>query len=169
MRVLGIDPGHSGGAVVWDGTSVLQCVEWKRVDNGYRIRTAPRRSWTVADLFLTTVQIGRLVDLETIDVVVLEALYIPRSARGYASVLRAAEARGILSQLHMWSTAELHEPRATQWRKKVFGSGAGNRNQSKQNARRHAKAYPGVTLPKSDHVCEALCLAQYGSMMCSDS
>tara|TARA_R110000744_G_scaffold293382_1_gene403776 strand:- start:252 stop:761 length:510 start_codon:yes stop_codon:yes gene_type:complete len=159
---LGIDPGHTGGAVVWDGADVRLAWEWKRVDKGYRIRTEPRVGEVVDDLSVVAMRLTAEARRLGVSVVVLEALYIPRKSGGYASVLRAAEARGILSQVGMWTGAEVYDPRPSQWRKRVWGRAPGNRHEAKRRARMWASTYPGILLPKSDHVCEALCLAQYG-------
>ena len=54
---LGIDPGHTGGAVVWDGADVRLAWEWKRVDKGYRIRTEPRVGEVVDDLSVVAMRV----------------------------------------------------------------------------------------------------------------
>lgn len=164
MAYLGIDPGHTGGAVIWDGVEVCLAWEWKRVDEGYRIRTAPRVGTVVEDLSVVVMRLSSEARRLCVDAMALEALYVPRKAGGYASVLRAAEARGILSQVAMWTGAELYEPRPAEWRKEVWGRAPGNRHEAKRRARIHGETFPGLLLPKSDHVCEALCLAQFAEM-----
>ena len=92
-------------------------------------------------------------------------MYIPSKVLGAASVLRASEARGILSQVHMWTDTTLMEPASTQWRKKVWGKSPPSRGEAKKQARTYAQTVDGMTLPKSDHACEALCMAEYGRMI----
>ena len=162
---LGIDPGHTGGAVIWDGSKIVLAWEWKRVDGGYRVRTEPRVGETLSDLSVVAMHLTSRARHAGVKVVALEALYIPRKTGGYASVLRAAEARGIISQVATWTSSHLYEPRPTQWRKELWGASPGNRHEAKRKARIWGETHPGLLLPKSDHVCEALCLAQYGEKM----
>lgn len=167
MISLGIDPGQTGGAVFYDGERVVSCIEWRRSGGVYVCRNKPRQVARVDHLWEVAKKIELMAVALGVQCVVLEGMYVPKNAFGGGSVLRAAEARGILSLAHAMRLkklgVEMFEPRPTHWRKTVFGYSPPRRAIAKRKAKQFAKAHAkGLDLLKSDHVCEAFCLARYG-------
>ena len=144
------------GAVLW-------CLEWSsHKSRGFRLRSKPRQCWYVASLLevlMTIVEMCR--DSGRVRIVAIESLYLPPKKN--RAFLRCIESRGVLGEsVGLLKPDVLLEPTPLQWRKAVLGVGVRNRKQAKKLALTAVRKVPSITLPQSDHVAEAYCIAEFG-------
>ena len=144
--------------------TVCWCLEWTpHKVHGFKIRSVSRQVDYVGTLLDVLYRIVELTEeyTRTVDVVAIEQLYIP--PRKNRAFLRSVESRGVLAEgVGILKPSTYAQPTPLQWRKAMLGTGVRNRKQAKACALNVVSKVPGITLPQSDHVAEAYCIAQYG-------
>jgi len=176
-RVLAIDPGRTGAAVlaIGDGSSIARAGgawTWRPRKHGYTLQRGCGGKVGVADLHEVACELRAAA--EGIEALVVEGLFAPRRETGEAQgkhlarmarQLTLAQSKGeVLGPLRSL-TPTLYEPMAREWRAKVLRCG--------NKRRKVAEAYALKVVPAhimSDlgplaanvHVVEAAAMAYFG-------
>ena len=180
MIVVGIDPGHSGGAIAVQSGRVIAGLSWRRygrkVPPTY-IRITWRRDDGICDEFSGNPLMHTVIDdfligiamLGGPDAMAVEGLFVPRHP-SKGTITHAETTGRVLGSAERWCIT-IFRPKASEWRPMILGL---RPNCSSDDAERAAMM---ALMPKrgilqgyrdlprgirdSMHVAEAACLAKY--------
>lgn len=175
--VLGVDPGHSGGAVLLrDGEHVERAWAWRRRSRKagkiYELRSVGEHSWRIEGEFprLADAMCWVLGDCPKPYDLVVEGL-LPHRKSSAQSLISLGEATGVQVGVFTQGAQRLWRPVASEWRRRL-GLGVG-RAWSEPHAVAEAEArwglFSGWDRPRNKsaealrgHVAEAAWMARFG-------